>query len=177
MSFKGQRQEPLDFPHPASHWVPLFLNLGLDIAHSNGDSKHRIGQLLDEVRNDKKDIRADAPAQRPYLMEVGEVQVGHEWQWVELSEPFVDPIVVANALSYNGAEPTVVRIRHVDPTGFEIRLQRWDDPDGTPPPEAVGYVVMGRGTYSLEDGTQIEAGRFEADVTDTSQSVLVRPPY
>src|SRR5215472_17316649 len=29
MSFEGQRQEPLDFPHPASQCVPLILKLRL----------------------------------------------------------------------------------------------------------------------------------------------------
>jgi hypothetical protein len=33
MSREGRRQEPLDFPHPASHCVPLILKLGISGLH------------------------------------------------------------------------------------------------------------------------------------------------
>ena len=32
-------------------------------------------------------------------------------------------------------------MRHVDATGFEIRVQEWDDLDGTHTTETVGYLV------------------------------------
>ena len=104
-------------------------------------------------------------------IEVGEVSVGHDWKWVELSEDFDDPIVVAKSLSSNDGEPAVVRIGHVDATGFEIRVQEWDYLDGIHTEETVGYIVMERGTYTLPDGTMVEAGRFETDMTASFRSV------
>ena len=104
-------------------------------------------------------------------IEIGEVSVGHDWKWVELSEDFDDPIVVAKSLSSNDGEPAVVRIGHVDATGFEIRVQEWDYLDGIHTEETVGYIVMERGTYTLPDGTMVEAGRFETDMTDSFENI------
>jgi len=99
------------------------------------------------------------------LLEIGEVSVDHNWKWVEFSETFYDPIVVARSLSCNGGDPAVVRICNVDATGFEIRVQEWDYLDGIHAEETVGYIVMERGTHTLPDGTMVEAGRFETDKT------------
>ncbi|OEU84091.1 MAG: hypothetical protein BA873_07935 [Desulfobulbaceae bacterium C00003063] len=104
-------------------------------------------------------------------IEIGEVGVGHDWKWVELSENFQDPIVVAKSLSSNDGEPAVVRIGHVYATGFEIRVQEWDYLDGIHTEETIGYIVMERGTYTLPDGTMVEAGRFETDMTDSFENI------
>ena len=51
----------------------------------------------------------------------------------------------------------------LDKNGFEIRVQEWDYLDGTHVKETVTYVVMEPGSYTLEDGTKVEAGMFETD--------------
>ena len=56
-------------------------------------------------------------------LEIGEVSVDQNWKRVEFGGSFQDPIVVAKSLSCNGGDPAVVRIRNVDATGFEIRVQ------------------------------------------------------
>jgi concanavalin A-like lectin/glucanase superfamily protein/fibronectin type III domain protein len=71
-------------------------------------------------------------------VETAEVFVDHEWKRVAFNKPFVDPIVVAKTISYQGAEPATVRIRAVDATGFEVRLQSWPDADRVHMPEAMG---------------------------------------
>ena len=111
------------------------------------------------------------PVNDVHPIEIGEVSVGHDWKWVELSENFQDPIVVAKSLSSNEGEPAVVRIGHIDATGFEIRVQEWDYLDGIHTGETVGYIVMERGSYTLPDGTMVEAGRFETDMTASFRSV------
>ena len=98
-------------------------------------------------------------------VEIGEVSVDHNWKWVEFNDMFIDPVVVANSLSYNGGDPAVVRIQNVDSTGFYIRIQEWDYLDGTHTAENVSYIVMERGSYILEDGTKVEAGSFDTDAT------------
>jgi len=100
-------------------------------------------------------------------IEIGEVSVDHNWKWVEFSETFSDPVVVAKPLSCNEDEPAVVRIGNVDATGFEIRVQEWDYLDGIHTEETVGYMVMERGAYTLPDGTMVEAGRFDTDNTSS----------
>jgi len=100
-------------------------------------------------------------------VEIGEVSVDHNWKWVELNDTFIDPVVVAKPLSYNEGEPAVVRIQNVDSTGFYVRIQEWAYLNGTHTTENVSYIVMERGSYILEDGTKVEAGRFDTDTTGT----------
>jgi PKD repeat protein len=99
----------------------------------------------------------------PEHLEIGEVEIDQAWKRVELRQQFVDPVVVAKALSYREAHPAVVRIRQVTPTGFEISLQPWDDGHSSHAPEAVGYLVIERGRFRLADGTAIESGTVDTD--------------
>jgi PKD repeat protein len=96
----------------------------------------------------------------PSSIEVGEVVVDHEWQWVEFARPFVAPIVVANPPSANDAEPALVRISGVESTGFWIRIQEWDYLDGIHGFETVSYLVMEQGSHLLPNGERVEAGQF-----------------
>ena len=103
------------------------------------------------------------------IVEIGEVSVDRNWKRVEFSdsEAFSDPVVVAKPLSSNEDEPAVVRIGNVDATGFEIRVQEWDYLDGIHAEETVGYMVMERGAYILPDGTMVEAGTFDTNMTSS----------
>ena len=98
-------------------------------------------------------------------VKIGDVSVNHNWKRVAFNDTFIDPVVVANPLSCNENEPAVVRIGNVDATGFEIRVQEWDYLDGVHTTENVSYIVMERGSYILEDGTKVEAGKFDTDAT------------
>jgi PKD repeat protein len=102
-------------------------------------------------------VRVDAPA---LPMEVGEVLVNDQWQRVSFQTPFTDPIVVANPLSGDGADPAVVRVYGIDRDGFWIRVQEWDYLDGQHPDETVSYMVIERGRHQLPDGAWVEAGRL-----------------
>jgi hypothetical protein len=98
---------------------------------------------------------------RPALpIEAGVVSVDHNWIHVSFKLFFHDPIVVAKLASFNSSDPAVVRIRNVDANGFEIRIQEWDYLDGYHTYETVSYSAMERGSYTLDNGTVIEAGKF-----------------
>jgi hypothetical protein len=101
-------------------------------------------------------------------IEIGETQVGQQWQRVELRKTFADPVVVAKATRDPQADPTPLRIRGIDTTGFEMRLEPWDDDDRSQIEtlESVGYLVIERGGYTLGEGILIEAGVVEAGSTD-----------
>jgi hypothetical protein len=96
----------------------------------------------------------------PLPLEVGEVKVNHVWKRVSLNKSFTDPVVVAKSLSANGSDPAGLRIRDVDPSGFEIRVEEWDYLDGNHVYELADYMVMERGSYTLSDGTLIKADYF-----------------
>ena len=117
--------------------------------------------------SDPGSITSDS-ASSPYRtlqLEIGEVQIDHNWSRIDLQKSFIDPIVVAKPPSLNDSSPAVVRIRNVDSSGFEIRIQEWDYLDGKHRMETVGYLVMERGSHSLTDGTRLEAGQFETNKT------------
>jgi hypothetical protein len=107
----------------------------------------------------------EPPSDTPGAVEIGEVSVDHNWKQVEFNKTFIDPVLVAKPLSYNGEDPAVLRIRNVDSKGFEIRIQEWDYLDGAHAVENVSYLVMEQGSYSLKDGTKVEAGRFDTNAT------------
>ena len=121
----------------------------------------------DEVAagTDPLDSASNAGAQSVWRLERGEVFVNHNWKRVQLQQPFVNPIVVAASLSSNGKNPSIVRIRNVEPTGFEIRVQEWDYLDGNHKHEIIGYLVLEEGSFTLEDGTVVEAGQIETELT------------
>ncbi|MBW2122995.1 MAG: cadherin-like domain-containing protein [Deltaproteobacteria bacterium] len=113
------------------------------------------------------------PGSRPELppLAIGRVDIDHNWKRVDLAENFLDPVVIAKPLSFNGTDPAVLRIRNIDTRGFEIRIQEWDYLDGPHTTERVSYLVMERGSYTLADGTRLEAGRFETSKTGSFEKI------
>jgi ABC-type transporter MlaC component len=103
------------------------------------------------------------PEPSTHIVEMGEVFVNHEWQRVGFTEIFIDPVVVAKPASLNGREPAVVRIRKVDTSGFEVRIQEWDYLDGLHHDEQISYLVIEKGSYVLPGDILMEAGSFKAD--------------
>lgn len=95
------------------------------------------------------------------VLEVGQLQADHTWKRVVFRTPFTDPVVVAKPATHNDAEPAVVRIRNLDQSGFEVRLQEWDYLDDIHGKEKLSYLVIERGVHTLTDGVQIEAGQFD----------------
>ncbi|MEW6519000.1 MAG: tandem-95 repeat protein [Thermodesulfobacteriota bacterium] len=101
-----------------------------------------------------------AQATADFPLEMGELTVNSNWSVVTFAKPFVAPVVVAKPASNDDADPCVVRIRNLTPTGFEIRLQNWNYLRDSHASEQVSFIALERGTHMLEDGTMIEAGIF-----------------
>ncbi len=107
----------------------------------------------------------------------GDIQIDHNWTRVEFEKPFENPVVVAGPISLNGGDPAVIRIRNVDSTGFEIRLQEWDYLDGSHATETVSYLVMEAGSYTLDDGTKIEAAVMTTSAVASFQQIDFSRPF
>ncbi len=114
------------------------------------------------------DSGGDGPALVTDLLEVGEVEIDDGWQRIDFRRTFVDAIVVAKPLSVSANEysPATVRIRNIDSTGFEIRVQEWDYLDGFHDLEVVSYLAMESGRHQLADGSLVEAGRIQTGATN-----------
>jgi len=92
------------------------------------------------------------------VAEYGSLNLNSNWQTVNLSQTFTNPVVVASDPSLNGVQPAAVRVRNVDSDSFEIRIQEPAYLDGVHFDETVGWMVLEAGDYELSDGTRLSAG-------------------
>ena len=148
--------------------LPLYTALS---SYSESSNSNEICYAALSSYSENSDSNETLYAALSGIVEIGEVSVEHNWKWVKFNDMFIDPVVVANSLSYNGGDPAVVRIQNVDSTGFYIRIQEWDYLNGIHTTENVSYIVMERGSYTLEDGTKVEAGKFDTDATGSFEWV------
>jgi hypothetical protein len=144
---------------------------------SAGPHTLRISQREDGTKLDRllitnqTDITDPEPETVLEAMEFGEIQINHTWFRVYFEKPFDKPVVVAGPISLNGDDPAVIRIRNVDSTGFEIRIQEWGYLDDVHTVETVSYLVMEAGRHTLDDGTRIEAATVVTGAASSFQTV------
>lgn len=113
-------------------------------------------------------VQASVP-EPSFAVEFGTLTVTSTWSRVPLTKKFTQPIVLASPVSYDDPDPAVVRIKNADPSGFDIRVQEWDYLDDTHGEETVHYIVMEKGSYTLDNGAKLEAGSFTATIRFGSQ--------
>jgi hypothetical protein len=101
------------------------------------------------------------------VIEFGDLEVDSEWQHVTFTKTFGNPVVVARVVGVNGSDPVVVRVKNVNASGFDLRLQEWDYLDDSHAVERVTYIVMESGSFTLDDGTKVEAGYFSSAAVST----------
>ncbi|MEM7513776.1 MAG: PA14 domain-containing protein [Bacteroidota bacterium] len=108
-----------------------------------------------------------APTQEMSMManagigEIDQVSVNHKWKYVAFDKTYENPVVVAGGPSYNGGDPTTVRIKNISSEGFMIRLDEWACQDEWHTFETVPYMVVEAGVYRLPNGRKLMAGKAE----------------
>ena len=131
------------------------------------------GTKLDRILiTNQTDLTDPEPNTVMDTMVFGDVQMDHNWVRIDFEKPFVNPVVVAGPISLNGGHPAVVRIRNVDPTGFEMRIQEWGYLDGSHMTETVSYIVVEEGNYTLDDGTKIAAAVLDTSAVAAFQQII-----
>jgi len=125
------------------------------------------------------DIHADHSLEVSFtaILEVSELQLDHNWKRVTFRTPFIDPVVIAKPATHNDTDPAVVRMRNLDQTGFEIRIQEWDYLDRTHGREKLSYLVIEQGVHRLSDNVQIEAGYFNRATVDSNRRVAFKQAF
>ena len=101
----------------------------------------------------------------PGVIEIDSITVSQPdsatWHQVGFDKDFVEaPIVVMGPLSYNGKDPTTVRVRNITVTGFEFQLDEWDYKDGTHTTETLSFMAMTPGTHQW-GGMTVTAGSID----------------
>lgn len=104
-------------------------------------------------------------------LRVGILSVSSDWQIVQLSDTYADPVIVASVQMNSAQLPAVARIRNTTNTSFEIKVQ---NPGNTVLSNyTVRYLVADTGTYTLSDhGIKLEARKVLSTVTDEDGSWL-----
>ena len=109
-------------------------------------------------------------------IEVGKMSISGALHQVVFAEPFENPVVIANPASYADSDPGIVRINNVQESGFDIRFQNWEYLGTEHSSETVSYIVMEAGSYVLTNGSRLEVGRFDTDLTgDFIQVSFIQP--
>ena len=110
-------------------------------------------------------------------MEFGEIDVNDQWKTVTLKRLYDEPVVIVGALSYNDSNPSVIRVRNVTRSSFQVRVQEWEYLDGYHGSEKVNYLVIESGSYELPGGSRVEAGRFGANAVGSFAAVQFKQPF
>ena len=101
-----------------------------------------------------------------FKLEAGNKQVGHNWTRVNFSKSYTEPIVIARSFGMNGMGPGVIRIRNINSSGFDIRIQKWPYLRWDHTTETVSFLVMERGSHQV-GSVRVEAGKFTTNNTKT----------
>ncbi|MCG8456068.1 MAG: hypothetical protein MI919_07285, partial [Holophagales bacterium] len=104
----------------------------------------------------------------------------HVPETILLSRTYTDPVVIAQTLSYNGPDTSVVRITDVQSDRFTFYVHEAPDRDGPHNYETVSYLVVEAGEWQISSGAVLRAGTLAmsntvgGSVTDQWRSVSYR---
>ena len=105
---------------------------------------------------------------------IGEIaqitNLNHGIQTIQLDNSYINPVVFALPVSYNGSDPAIARITDIQDDNFSLYLQEPEYRDGEHTKESVSYLVLEAGTWELEDGTILEVGTLDTNATTASSS-------
>ncbi len=126
-----------------------------------------------ETRHDSEDLDFFAAASGTVLDDqnraIGEAatltmgQDGSQWRTVSLDRRYSDPVVLAQIMSYEGSDPSHVRLDKVKSDSFRLKIEEWDYLDGDHNEEEIGYVVLEQGSHTLKGGMDLQVGTVETD--------------
>ena len=93
--------------------------------------------------------------------EVNLATVSSNWTEIKFNKTYMNPIVVVGGMSTANPTPATVRVKDVTPTGFKLKVQRWECYGSAHGFEKVPYIVAEEGVHTLPDGSRIVAGRID----------------
>lgn len=83
-------------------------------------------------------------------------QDGRLWRRINFPQPLANPVVFAQVMTFNGGQPCSTRVRNVDSTGFEFRVDEWSYLDGHHAAETIGWIALSKGKHLLTTGGSYE---------------------
>lgn len=86
-----------------------------------------------------------------------------QWTRITLQETYTNPVVIAGPPSFNGPDPSTVRVRNVTNNSFEVRIDEWEYLDEQHITESLGYLVVEEGIHTFTNGTVLQAGSSQSN--------------
>lgn len=108
------------------------------------------------------------------MAQMGQINnLNHNSQTIVLDHSFINPVIFAGPLSYNGPDPSTVRITDIQSDRFSVNLQETtlingNTHSGNHTQETFSFLVLEQGVWELSDGTIIEVGTVTTDATTRS---------
>jgi len=99
------------------------------------------------------------------FIELGSLSVNGNTSRVNFKKEYTNPVVIAYIETDNDYTPVATRISNITDSGFDIKLQNPDYISTTHGAETVSYMVVEEGSWTLPDGTLIEAGNLDTNLT------------
>jgi len=96
--------------------------------------------------------------------EVGFEEISTPWETINFSRSYKSPVVVAQYLSYAGHDAAITRFNTTS-TGIRIRIVEDMESDDNHINENVSWMVIEEGIWYFEDGTKIEAHKYNTTST------------
>lgn len=144
-----------------------------DVPHPKADSLFRNVRIFDQTPAPivSRAALATSPIQSAVprsatsiatLGEVGQISgLTHLKQTIQLQHDYINPVIFAQTLSFNGGQPATVRIDNIQSNRFELYIQEPSNHDGQHVAEDISYIVLEAGSWVLEDGTKLEVGTLD----------------
>ncbi|ACB50264.1 putative peptidase [Crocosphaera subtropica ATCC 51142] len=97
----------------------------------------------------------------------------HDSQTIILDHNFINPVIFAGPLSYDGPDPSIVRITDIQSDRFSVQVQettliKGNTHSGNHTTETFSFLVLEQGVWELSDGTIIEVGTVTTNATTRS---------
>jgi len=102
-------------------------------------------------------------------IEFGNVAASLEWQMINLTDKYKDPVVVAMIAGDVSSGAYFTRVRFVLPDSFQVRVESSQQVTE----ESLGdisYIVMESGLYTLENGSTLYAHHFQSPIEGSTMS-------
>ena len=157
----------------------LLINLGSDgsvtvknyYAASNNNRLNISFAPEDPVVTEDPDVTEDPVTESFAIAEVGKITtLDHTEKTIQLQNDYTNPVVFAQPLSYNGADPAIVRITDInsDSDTVTFKVQEPEYRNVFHVEESFSYIVVEEGAWQLANGAVLEVGQVNTDEVTSS---------
>jgi len=136
---------------------------------SFSDNNQNLGtssQVTINSENIKLDLDTSeiATTTTQHIGEVGKISnLNHDNRTIQLNNTYINPVVFAMPLSYNGGDPAIARITDIQDDSFSVYAQEAEYKDGRHANESFSYMVLEAGTWKLANGATLEVGTLDTN--------------